>query len=273
MLNKFFKKIKNKVLLKKIGQSFTEYAIILGLLGIVVGYGTTQLYEASRHNFYYGVLSTNQQDIKLPEGPDGVHGNYDTNLLGKAELICEISNVEDSNAETIVYYVEPGQEVYCYDNSINALRNNWSKKYVEFSLAKNETKELSLTIWDSYGISYTDKAIIKTIQSNSIDFSDTMSKPIANIVLNPQEAQYGNGSIINVSSAGSLGLNRDKESISAYQWRIVDVYLAEDGITKLTKTEDLISYDEWSAREFGEKIVDYYDTAINLLKAGYRKVT
>ena len=36
---------------------------------------------------------------------------------------------------------------------------------------------------------------------------------------------------------------------------------------------ELIDYDEWSAREYGETNVDYYWTAFNLLKAGYRKVT
>ena len=36
---------------------------------------------------------------------------------------------------------------------------------------------------------------------------------------------------------------------------------------------ELITYDEWSAIEYGEKNVDYYWTAFNLLKAGYRKVT
>lgn len=35
---------------------------------------------------------------------------------------------------------------------------------------------------------------------------------------------------------------------------------------------NLIDYDEWSAREYGEHRVDYYWTAVNLLKAGYRKV-
>ena len=35
---------------------------------------------------------------------------------------------------------------------------------------------------------------------------------------------------------------------------------------------ELIGYDEWSAREYGETKVDYYRTACNLLKAGYRKV-
>ena len=34
----------------------------------------------------------------------------------------------------------------------------------------------------------------------------------------------------------------------------------------------LISYDEWSALEYGEEKVDLYDTAMNLYNAGYRKV-
>ena len=34
----------------------------------------------------------------------------------------------------------------------------------------------------------------------------------------------------------------------------------------------IISYDEWSAREYGENSVDYYSTAISLYNAGYRKV-
>lgn len=34
---------------------------------------------------------------------------------------------------------------------------------------------------------------------------------------------------------------------------------------------DLISYDEWAAREYGNVNVDLYDTACNIIKAGYRK--
>ena len=35
--------------------------------------------------------------------------------------------------------------------------------------------------------------------------------------------------------------------------------------------DNLISYDEWAAREYGSTSVDNYDTAFNLIKAGYRK--
>ena len=36
--------------------------------------------------------------------------------------------------------------------------------------------------------------------------------------------------------------------------------------------EDVISYDEWSAREYGETSVDYYSTAQNLYDKGYRRI-
>ena len=54
------------------------------------------------------------------------------------------------------------------------------------------------------------------------------------------------------------------------------VFLLDEHAEEILQLEKelhkLIAYDEWSAREFGEERVDYYDTAINLLKAGYRKV-
>lgn len=36
--------------------------------------------------------------------------------------------------------------------------------------------------------------------------------------------------------------------------------------------QKIISFDEWAAREYGETSVDYYDTALSLYLAGYRKV-
>ena len=36
--------------------------------------------------------------------------------------------------------------------------------------------------------------------------------------------------------------------------------------------QNLIDYDEWAAREYGETKVDIYITAMNLYNAGYRKV-
>ena len=35
---------------------------------------------------------------------------------------------------------------------------------------------------------------------------------------------------------------------------------------------ELISYDEWVGREYGETRVDWYDPAWNLYNAGYRNV-
>ena len=36
--------------------------------------------------------------------------------------------------------------------------------------------------------------------------------------------------------------------------------------------ENIIDFDEWAGREYGETKVDYYSTAINLYNAGYRKI-
>lgn len=53
-------------------------------------------------------------------------------------------------------------------------------------------------------------------------------------------------------------------------------FLIEEHTEEIAQLEkelhELIDYDEWSAREYGETKVDYYWTAFNLLKAGYRKV-
>ena len=48
----------------------------------------------------------------------------------------------------------------------------------------------------------------------------------------------------------------------------------EKEVTELANELDkLISYDEWSAKEYGLTSVDIYDTACNLIKAGYRKAS
>lgn len=46
-----------------------------------------------------------------------------------------------------------------------------------------------------------------------------------------------------------------------------------DEILQLTdELRELIEYDYWSAMEYGNTSVDLYETAVNLIKAGYRKV-
>lgn len=37
--------------------------------------------------------------------------------------------------------------------------------------------------------------------------------------------------------------------------------------------DEIIDYDEWAGREYGETRVDYWYTAKNLYNAGYRKIT
>lgn len=36
---------------------------------------------------------------------------------------------------------------------------------------------------------------------------------------------------------------------------------------------EIIDYDEWAGREYGETRVDYYSSAVRLYNAGYRKIT
>lgn len=51
-----------------------------------------------------------------------------------------------------------------------------------------------------------------------------------------------------------------------------DLNKYKEEISQLEKElHKLIDFDEWSALEYGETKVDYYWTAVNLLKAGYRK--
>lgn len=47
---------------------------------------------------------------------------------------------------------------------------------------------------------------------------------------------------------------------------------AEEIIQLEAELYDLIDFDEWSAREYGMTNVDYYTTALNFIKAGYRKI-
>ena len=52
-------------------------------------------------------------------------------------------------------------------------------------------------------------------------------------------------------------------------------FLYEEHVEEISQLADelpdIIDYDEWSAREYGSKDVDYERTAFNLIKAGYKK--
>jgi hypothetical protein len=53
-------------------------------------------------------------------------------------------------------------------------------------------------------------------------------------------------------------------------------FLIDEHAEEIAKLEEdltkLIDYDEWAAREYGATEVDYYWTAVRLIKAGYRKI-
>lgn len=53
-------------------------------------------------------------------------------------------------------------------------------------------------------------------------------------------------------------------------------FLIDEHKEEIAKLEEeltrLIDIDEWAAREYGDTRIDYYWTAVNILRAGYRKV-
>ena len=76
-----------------------------------------------------------------------------------------------------------------------------------------------------------------------------------------------------------------------YKWEVVELTslltikaecdMSEDELKEYTTTiskmdddlNEIIDYDEWAGREYGETKVDYWYTAKNLYNAGYRKIT
>lgn len=79
--------------------------------------------------------------------------------------------------------------------------------------------------------------------------------------------------------------------VRQYKWEVVELSslvqikaecdMTEDEMKLYKETlnemgddlNEIIDYDEWAGREFGETRVDYWYTAKNLYNAGYRKVT
>ena len=76
-----------------------------------------------------------------------------------------------------------------------------------------------------------------------------------------------------------------------YKWEVVELTsliqfkaecdMSEDELKEYTATiskmdddlNEIIDYDEWAGREYGETKVDYWYSAKNLYNAGYRKIT
>ena len=80
-------------------------------------------------------------------------------------------------------------------------------------------------------------------------------------------------------------------TFNQYKWEVVELTslvtikaecdMSEDEMKSYKETlnkmgddlDEIIDYDEWAAREFGETRVDTWYTAKNLYNAGYRKIT
>ena len=86
-------------------------------------------------------------------------------------------------------------------------------------------------------------------------------------------------------------VNNTFEELRQYKWEVVELTslvqckaecdMSEDELkeytTAISKMDDdlneIIDYDEWAGREYGETKVDYWNSAKNLYNAGYRKIT
>lgn len=86
-------------------------------------------------------------------------------------------------------------------------------------------------------------------------------------------------------------INNTFVELRQYKWEVVELtsliqvkaecdMLEEERkeyTTTISKIDDdlneIIEYDEWAGREYGETKVDYWYTAKNLYNAGYRKIT
>lgn len=86
-------------------------------------------------------------------------------------------------------------------------------------------------------------------------------------------------------------VNNTFVELRQYKWEVVELTsliqvkaecdMSEDELKEYTATiskmdddlNEIIDYDEWAGREYGETKVDYWYSAKNLYNAGYRKIT
>lgn len=86
-------------------------------------------------------------------------------------------------------------------------------------------------------------------------------------------------------------VNNTFVELRQYKWEVVELTsliqvkaecdMSEDELKEYTSTiskmdddlNEIIDYDEWAGREYGETKVDYWYSAKNLYNAGYRKIT
>ena len=86
-------------------------------------------------------------------------------------------------------------------------------------------------------------------------------------------------------------VNNTFVELRQYKWEVVELTsliqvkaecdMSEDELKEYTTTiskmdddlNEIIDYDEWAGREYGETKVDYWYSAKNLYNAGYRKIT
>lgn len=206
------------------GQTLVEYAIILGLLGPPIIYGTMMLVDSAQTAYKNGAepMSNPGGRLKNPEPGGGDGGEY----AADEALVAVIKGpVAASYGSTVKY------ENNSYDRNGGTFRSVWSVKgnvttvkkteqYIEFVIKDKEAIEVNLTISNAGGQSAT------AYQETLIE----SSKPTAVVTTAPVEALVLDGKPVNVSIDGSYA--GDGNDLTNSEWRIGSA----DG-TKLNKSD------------------------------------
>ena len=232
----------------KKGQSLVEYAIIIGMVIVTSFTAISELYDAAKHNFYYGLLPTNSQNVYLPDGPNGEKGWLNSDMVGVPQIECvadtgepvQIPTATGEIEDITVYLADKDQEIYCVDTSLNSVRNSWGSQYKNVKIGDDGEKELTLSIWDEYGIKHDTKVIIKPLARANAEKNEI---PIAVITTQPPVENRTFFETDSISVFGTSSSPIPGGSIDAYEWEFVDIGYEDN--KKVTKTyrfhEDRIS--------------------------------
>ncbi len=84
-----------------------------------------------------------------------------------------------------------------------------------------------------------------------------------NTIIGSRSYKYSVIELVDVEENKKYECDMTEAELKEYQQEILDID---------KDLHNIIDYDEWAGREYGETSVDYYSTAIALYNAGYRKV-
>jgi hypothetical protein len=199
----------------------------------------SELYDAAKHNFYYGLLPTNSQNIYLDDGPSGEKGWLNSSMVGVPKIECiadtgepiQTTTTTGDIEEITVYLADKDQEIYCVDTSLNSIRNSWGSQYKNIKVGEDSEKELTLSIWDEYGIKHDTKVVIKPLARANAEKNEI---PIAVITTQPslENRTFFETDLLTVFGTSSSPIPGG--SLDAYEWEMVDI--GYENNKKVTKT-------------------------------------